>query len=303
MSYHVLDDLAPIILFAFNRPDLVRKTLENLIKCDRVSETVLYVFVDGPRFEEELHIVEKVKNTIEEYRSFFRNVVVTSRSKNLGLADSVKTGVSSILNEYDSVIVLEDDLLVSQDFIVFMNSQLNLYKDDNRVGSISGFAPPLDRAAQYDNFFYSRATSWGWGTWRSRWFKVDWDLGTVEGLINRFRLWMLLRVGGNDLFRMLIAQQNGLINSWAIVWVYNHIKKGWLVSYPYVSRVANVGFGVGATHCKNEQYAYKLILKNNEFAKPLLSNVELDKEMSRKVNWYHSYRYKVYLRLKLLFKK
>ncbi len=95
-----------------------------------------------------------------------------------------------------------------------------------------------------------------------------------------------------------MAQMKGQLDSWAILWVYNHFLSGWLVSYPYKSRVLNMGYGEDATHCKSSENPYITELNQEKIEKPFLDKVRIEKDIVSRVNWYFSNRYKLLFKLR-----
>jgi GT2 family glycosyltransferase len=168
---------APIVIFAYNRPTELKQTCEALFRCKGIEQHQIIVFCDGAKSESDgiktgqvLHYL----TTIAEDRP----IQIVSSEKNQGLARSVIQGVSTVLDKNDAVIVLEDDLVVSPNFLSYMNQALEFYKDDAGVFSISGYSPKIKFPPTYekDVYFSSRASSWGWATWKDRWETVDWEL-------------------------------------------------------------------------------------------------------------------------------
>src|SRR4051812_37549635 len=112
-------NLAPIVLFIYNRPWHTRQTLEALYKNDLASESVLYIFADGPKknaSEDALKIINKTRECLKR-KKWCKEVIITERPTNLGLADSIINGVTEIINKYEKVIVLEDDIIASRGFL------------------------------------------------------------------------------------------------------------------------------------------------------------------------------------------
>jgi hypothetical protein len=90
-------------------------------------------------------------------------------------------GITRVLSEHESVIVVEDDLVVSPAFLPYMREALKLYRFSTGVFSVSGYNYPRKILPArgdfpYDAFFVMRRMCWGWGTWRDRWRKADWEI-------------------------------------------------------------------------------------------------------------------------------
>ena len=105
--------LAPIILFVYNRPWHTEQTINALKRNELSSISELYIFADGPKTdatEEQRFKIGKVRNYIHNIDGF-KSIKIIESPTNNGLANSVIYGVSKVLQEYDRIIVLEDDLV------------------------------------------------------------------------------------------------------------------------------------------------------------------------------------------------
>ena len=239
---------AAICLFTFNRLEETIKTVEAL-KLNFLAENYhLNIFSDGPRSEQEKLKVNKVREYLHLIDGF-KSVSIIEAKENKGLAKSIIEGVSLILEFNDSVIVLEDDLITSPNFLDFMEQSLDFYRNDENIISVSGFTlnmPSLP--VNKDYYFGYRASSWGWGTWKDRWNSVDWEISDYEVFkVNREEK-KRFKKGGSDLVRMLNNQMNGNIDSWGIRFCYNQFKKNQKTVFPTISKLSNIGFGDDATH-------------------------------------------------------
>ena len=114
-----MDTLTPIILFVYNRPEHTQKTIEYLCKNRLAESSNLFIFSDGPKKEKDRQRVTEARNCLKNIQGF-KEIKITEREKNLGLANSVISGVSEIFKSYNKVIVLEDDILSSPSFLKFM---------------------------------------------------------------------------------------------------------------------------------------------------------------------------------------
>ena len=186
------------------------------------------------------------------------------REKHLGLAASVISGVTEAFDKYDSVICLEDDLIFSKDYLTYMNVMLERYKEDERIWTISGYSPYLDRLEVLDSDLYLayRASSWGWGMWKDRWQTIDWDVADYSEFKYSIQKRKSFSRGGLDMPIMLDMQMNGIIDSWAIRWCYEQWKQDKMTVFPKETRVEHIGFGNSSTHNKKQKRPEQ-VLKNN----------------------------------------
>jgi hypothetical protein len=249
-----LDKLTPIVLFVYNRPEHTKQTVEHLANNKFASSSHLFVFSDGAKNEEDEQKVKTVRNYVEKIKGF-RSVENIKREKNFGLANSVIKGVHEILNFYDRVIVLEDDVITAPSFLQFMNRALEYYQKNKNIFSVSGYPYPIKIPDSYekDVFISFRASSWGWGTWINRWQKVDWDVKDYKDFVNDNQAKTLFNRAGQDLTPMLKAQIRGEIDSWAIRWGYAHIKHNAYCLYPVSPLCRNIGTDRSGTHSSSSK--------------------------------------------------
>jgi len=274
----------PVCLFVYSRLAETRRTVEELRVARGADETDLHVFSDGPRpgAERKVAEVREYLRTIDGFKS----ISFHESDRNKGLAASIIEGVSRILAEHESVVVLEDDLLVSRNFLDFMGAALEKYRSHAKVLSVSGYSFPIEHARDYpyDVFFGIRASSWGWATWKDRWEKVDWTCAGYE----RFRWNPIARwrfnAGGSDMSRMLDRQMAGKINSWAIRFCFHQHVHGMVDVVPVVSKVQNIGRdGSEGENCNNLGNRFETILDESGSSQfRFADTIQLDKAYLRR---------------------
>ncbi|HZX59544.1 MAG TPA: glycosyltransferase, partial [Mucilaginibacter sp.] len=170
-----MQNLAPIALFVYNRPEHTRRTLAYLQKNLLADESRLFIFSDGPKNEADKAKVEEVRQLVKEATGF-KSVKVFEKDENLGLANSIISGVTKLVNEYDKVIVFEDDLLSSPYTLQYFNEALTRYVNDIEVMHIGAYMYDLPDKKLPEAFFYRAATSWGWATWARAWKYFEPDI-------------------------------------------------------------------------------------------------------------------------------
>lgn len=281
--------LAPICLFTYNRLEETKHTVEALKNNYLANKVDLFIFSDGPKSENEISKIEGVREYIKRIDGF-RSVTIIESKENKGLANSIIDGVTEIINKFGKIIVLEDDLVTSTNFLDFMNQALDFYQTNNLVHSISGYSPNLKstKNLEFDNYFARRASSWGWATWKDRWEKTDWEVKDL----NKFRYNPLQRYrfnrGGSDLSRMLINQQNGKIDSWAIRWCYAQFKDKQLTVFPKISKVNNIGIGKNSTHTKKGKRFFSSLDESRKIVFKFNSNIILENIIDKELRNFFS---------------
>src|SRR5690606_5372017 len=156
-------ELSPICLFTYNRLYETKQTVDSLKKNNLAKESVLYIFSDGWKNENSKISVQAVRNYLDTITGF-KEIYVIKNSINKGLAKSITDGVSKVLDLFETVIVLEDDIITSPNFLDFMNQALFFYSGDKSIQTISGYTPLVK--LKEDNFKFDRPFPWGWATWK-----------------------------------------------------------------------------------------------------------------------------------------
>jgi len=241
--------LAPITLFVYNRPAHTRQTVEALRMNPLAASTELHVFSDGPRAPEAAPRIREVREYLKTVDGFAK-VTVYERDRNFGLATSVIDGVTRLCEAAGRVIVLEDDLVVSPQFLEYMNRALERYQDEDSAMQVSGYMFPIDVVTETDAFFMPFTTSWGWATWERAWQHFDPDMKGFDVLAGDWHLRDSFNLdGAYDYFDLLERQRRGSIDSWAIRWYLSVFIRGGLTLYPAKTLVRNIGFDGSGTHC------------------------------------------------------
>jgi len=278
-----VSQLAPIVLFVFNRPEHTRKTLESLRRNVLAPVSELYVFCDGPRDHKDGRDVEAVRALVDSLDGF-RQVHVSKREQNQGLARSVIDGVTEVIVRHGTVIVVEDDLQFSPYFLSFMNDALARYAYDPRVFSLGGYSPPLAIPEHYTEECYLsyRCCTWGWGTWRDCWDKVDWKVRDFDAFISDPEQVVLFNRGGDDMSQLLKLQVENRISSWGILWDYAHYQHNAYCFRPAYSIVGNIGNDGTGVHCAPTDKFDVVINEQAAFTLPEPDRLAFDEELNNR---------------------
>jgi hypothetical protein len=246
---------APIALFAYKRPEHLRRTLAALKANPIARQSMLYVFADGPKNESDATAVAEVRNIVAEIEGF-AEVRVFARETNAGLARSIIEGVTRVINDHKRVIVIEDDLIVAPCFLQYMNDALAMYADDGDVASIHAYVYPVEQSLP-DTFFLKGADCWGWATWDRAWSAFEPDgAKLLDGLMAPDMAYEFDLDGSYPYTQMLRDQVAGKNDSWAIRWHASSFLAEKLTLYPGRSLVQNIGHDSSGTHCEDtERYS------------------------------------------------
>lgn len=250
---------APIVVFAYNRPDHLTACLNSLSANPQAQASELTIFCDGPKVGEDPQKVHAVREIAHHWQGMepspFAAIHIVEQPVNRGLANSVISGVSETLASNERVIVVEDDLVVAQDFLGYMNQGLDLYESETDVISIHGFMYAVS-ADLGQSVFLRGADCWGWATWRRGWelFRAD-----PQELLDELRQCEDRKEfdfnGGFPYTAMLQEQAEGKIDSWAVRWYASAFLANKLTLYPGTSLVTNIGQDSSGTNFVTDRQA------------------------------------------------
>ena len=239
---------SPIALFTFNRPEHTRRTVEALARNELGACSDLFVFCDGPRSPKDAEMVQAVRGYVGGITGF-KSLQVIKRPKNLGLAQSIISGVTQLCNEFGRAIVVEDDLVTSPYFLRYLNEALSLYENDPEVISIHSYVYPI-KASLPDTFFIKGADCWGWATWKRGWDLFNPDGGKLLVELEARKLTQEFDFNGTCAYTQMLRDQiAGRNHSWAIRWYASAFLKNKLTLYPGRSLVRNIGLDSSGVHC------------------------------------------------------
>jgi len=264
--------LAPIVFFAYNRPEHTEKVLSALLSNKLADKSRLYIFVDGPKdgaTEEQKAKINEVRKLVAKKR-WCQEVIIRISQKNIGCRDSIIQGITEVFENYDKAIILEDDIFTSPAFLTYMNKALEMYQTRLSVFSISGhsYSPTkvqIPGDYEYDAYISPRLFNWGWGTWKDRWNQVDWDLNFVPEFVKHSQETACFNRGGEDLTDMLKAQYDSKIDAWDIQFAFTHFANHAVSIVPCQSYTRNIGFDGSGTHCAVDKNMDKDKLNENEY--------------------------------------
>lgn len=271
-------ELAPIIVFAFNRPEHTRQTLEALMQNHLADKSELFIYIDGPRTEEEKEKVNSVKKVTEE-KQWCGKVSIIQSKTNKGLSASVMEGVTAIVNKYGKVIVMEDDLVSDKWFLKFMNNALTVYENETNVVCTTGYIYPVSKPLP-ETFFIKGADCWGWATWKRGWDLLETNGEKLLKELEEKNLTTDFDFGNSyPYLQMLKDQISKKNNSWAILWYASAYLKNKYCLYPGHSLIHNIGVDGSGTHSGTSS-EFDIKLQNKEVK---VDKIEVKEQKDAKV--------------------
>ena len=235
---------APVIVFAYNRPEHLGKTLEALSNNDCAKESDVFLYIDGPKKPEGIPKQQEVLSCAKRYEAgFFRSFTISVSDHNKGLAASIIYGVNEIISRFGRVIVIEDDAVSAPSFLRFMNDALTFYQSDHTVWSIGGYTVPMDLPKDYkfDVIKTQRVSSYAWAVWKDRWDKIDWSMPDYPKFCTSFAQRRAFNRWGSDRSSMLDDQMSGRVQSWAIRFDYYMFRNKMFNIIPKRSLIKSIG--------------------------------------------------------------
>jgi hypothetical protein len=254
-------NLAPaVLLIAFNRPDLMRLTLES-IKCSGTKK--LFVAIDGPRKGNESD-QELVRSTraLAESIDWVDELRIRVSNINLGCRQGVISAISWFFSEVDSGIIVEDDIILHPTFFEYCKWSLSYFYDSPKIGFVSGcnFVPrefvPQEATVRFN--YIPHVT--GWATWRRVWDQFE--ISESGKWPSRIPLLNLLRATGfsiaETLFWLLRFREVRTlrVDTWDYALVRSAFQKMWMTVSPSSNLAEHTGWREDATHTKGDKPAY-----------------------------------------------
>lgn len=239
-------------MIIFNRPDSTQQVFSEIAKA---KPSKLLIVGDGPRLKrpDEAGKVAAARAIVG--RVDWNCEVLTNFSEiNLGCKRRVSSGIDWIFQQVNEAIILEDDCLPNITFFRFCQEMLERYRDDYRIGMVSGDNFQFGRRYSDASYYFSKYFHiWGWATWRDRWtdsydvtmrhwpqFRDEGRLVHAVGNLQESAYWQ----------KIFNRTYGGEIDTWDYQWVFANWRKDRMCILPAVNLVTNIGFNNDATHTR-----------------------------------------------------
>lgn len=238
-----------VLLIAFNRPASTQRVFAAI---RQARPARLFIACDGPRPDKPDEALR-----VEEVRAIARQVdwpcEVRTRylGHNAGCGQGPADAITWFLAEAGEGVVLEDDCVPEPAFFRFAAVMLERYRDEPKVGMISGskMAPPIALGAAYG--FSRLASCWGWATWRRAWDGYDLRPAQVsqdEAWTRYFHPKMV-----RNLARAVGGPHGVATHAWDYQFMLHLLRKGMLTVIPDDNLVLNIGFDGSGTHFTDDR--------------------------------------------------
>lgn len=272
-------DKVPVLFMIFLRPEIA---LKSFLKIKEYRPSKLYIASDGPRNEKEEIIVELNRKQIIDQIDWACDIQTLFRKHNLGCKYAVESAITWFFANVEYGVILEDDCVADMSFFTFSEDLLLRYKDDYRVGMISGFNA-LGKIPSMDSYCFSKyMATWGWATWRRAWSHMDLEMDWRSSAYNTS---IINNMGykGKDLFvwnYRIKHLLNKTVDTWDWQWYLSLSANNQMCIFPSCNLISNIGNDKNATHTSFS----RIYLKRKNMHYPLkhpmyiLPSLEFDKK-------------------------
>ncbi len=257
-----MNNCSPIVLFTYNRPLHTAQVIKSLLMNSEAPSSDIIIYSDAPKKKEHEDDVKKTRSIIESV-SGFRTISVVMRDRNIGLAGNIIEGVTKTVKEYGKAIVLEDDIVVSEYFLDYMNKALDKYRDEKKVWHISGWNYPISTHGLPELYFMRKMSCWGWATWSDRWEHFKKNPDELNSTWNKSKKRRFNIDGYYNFWSQIDANNKGLLNTWAIFWYATIFENKGLCLNPSLSYSTNIGTDGTGEHKFNDN-DYKTEINHNK---------------------------------------
>jgi hypothetical protein len=144
----------PVALLIFNRPDTTALVFQAIAKA---KPPKLLVVADGPRDARpgEADKCQAARAIIEQV-DWPCEVITHYADTNMGCKLRVSSGISWIFDQVEEAIILEDDCLPDPTFFRYCQEMLERYRDNERVGMVSGGNLQFGQKRGYGSYYFSK---------------------------------------------------------------------------------------------------------------------------------------------------
>lgn len=287
------NNLPGIAIFAYNRPNHLKRTLKSLIKNYNSSNYDVFIFCDGSKENHNSKKNKEVHQIVKKLKHFKSKKIIL-RKKNIGLANSILRGVTEVLKRKKSVIVMEDDLITNKNYLNYMSNGLEFFKNDKLIGSITGYSyTDLDSSDSTDIFLSQRHASWGWGTWSHVWDKMKWNKQWAIKQFKDVNFKKNFNRSGKDMYQMLQEQLDGKSDTLDIMVNLNCFKMNRYCVCPRKSLLYNIGLDGSGIHCKKGDKIFNNF--SNTFTVKKFKKIKVKNKIIKKI--YKSFSTPLHLRI------
>lgn len=271
-------DKVAVLFLIFNRED---HAVESFKMIQEYKPSRLYIAADGPRPEKagEDLLCQATRDIILSAVNWNCEIKTLFRGSNLGLTSAVSEAITWFFETEEFGIIIEDDVVISQDFFHMCEELLPYYKTETRIMQISAQNHSGKYFESNKYTFNKRPEIWGWATWRRAWNRMDLSMSKWPS----FHWWNLIKYYGLFQSLMMLYYWNSVIRdpekagSWDTRWHFSIVISDGICILPMVNLARNIGTN-GGTHYEKEDKDPYINLRIGSLRWPLeyCSEIKLD---------------------------
>jgi hypothetical protein len=236
-----------VVIIGYRRPDLLANRFNEIEKCGVLN---LFLSIDGGQDSQTIEMNSIKQDALKRFSKI--NFKLTHHSENLGLSNHIITSIDTAFSTNKYMILIEDDVVISANFLDTMLRGFNLQKQLNVKGIVSGYSP------NFNNFYRNKwrkthiAYLWGWGCSSEVWKNYTPDLSSIDLERNLMdsQTWLSLNKFQKKFWmrKFLFVSQNPS-HTWDYQFNYHSFVNNFVNLSPVFSIVSNEGFNdTRATH-------------------------------------------------------
>lgn len=278
--------LSPIVIVTYNRINHLKQTINALKNNTLAKDSDLFIYIDGPKKGHE-KIIKKVYDyaiTIDGFRS----VKVKLWEVN-SYPENINKAFDEIINRFNKIILLEDDIVTAPGFLTFMNEALEFYKDDDRIITISGYKYPIKyKEIAEDVFITNYFSGWGMGTWKNKFCKEMIDTYSKNNFVKTKDDYKKARLKSYN--NKLLDHQKYIDAFDSRVTYYEYYNNKYTL-YPSKSLVKNIGFDGSGLHVSKSRNFYQEELSVRDRKFNFVKNINIDLDYQNEIDKYFTGNY------------
>ena len=261
-----INDLAPVCIITCNRAEHLKNLIDSISRNNLAKYTDIFINVDYPPCDKYLDGYNKVCNYLKQLNDYcvFKTINVNYLKNNLGPENNLKELVNYVFGMYEKIIIMEDDLVVTKDYLEYMNICLEKFRDNEQINSICGEDHYDIITKGEDNIYLSyKVNCYGWGVWKHKYYKMINQLNRswLDSKVRTPFIWMKFKrvFDFNRFIDNLMKERDEFAVYDGMYSIYLQLNDEYIVR-PLNTKVLHKGFDGSGINMKKNKYE-----QNKEF--------------------------------------
>ncbi len=277
---------APVLIICYKRPQHLLNLINSLLANEESKETEVYFYIDRHKDAEDKLDNEEVEKICNKNWKFKKTHVIKNL-ENKGLKRHILDSITEVAKLNSNLIVLEDDIVVSQKFLEYMNFCLDYYKE-SKVFHINGFNYTNKINNPKKVYPDTLMAPWGWATWSNKWNNFinsdDFDTDLISN--QSFSKQIVFNFYGMANYKTQIKDNlNNKINTWAVFWHQFIVINDGVTLSPGLSHTQNLGFDGSGTNSGSKNI-FETKLNNNSTKIPTKILTKVNSNLIVTLKWH-----------------